>query len=78
MRTRIVNVIDVMGASPAALQWGRACEDADRMMVSTLIWLASSLQWGRACEDADSTRSIVPRPPPTSLQWGRACEDADR
>ena len=36
------------------LQWGRACEDADRFRRGGRAFRWVKLQWGRACEDADS------------------------
>ena len=69
----------MFGSNTALLQWGRACEDADRVCVIVVVVVEQKLlQWGRACEDADRQDWDVTSRPWALLQWGRACEDADR
>ena len=43
-----------IASATAGLQWGRACEDADRESSENVVSCHFLLQWGRACEDADS------------------------
>ena len=60
------------------LQWGRACEDADRMK-SPLSRLSESFCFNGAApvRTRIEARRALDLDVDDVLQWGRACEDAD-